>query len=255
MKKLTVIILTFFLLIINICANAAQSVVKKDIEAVAADKFNMKATLEFKKVKGKTNYPTVVLIHSFGTNSQWWLDLPDKLTENGFAVLKIDLRGHGKSIYTSKLNKVSWKSLTNNAYAKYPDDVKAVIEKVQTDFPKMKLFENWAIVASDIGASAGIIASDKLDIKPSTIVILNPVVKSRSLYIPVNIANLDNTDFLSISSETDNSSLEAEKYLKRFAQKGFVSYTSPAKSSGMVILKNDPKLTQIITEWIKQYLK
>ena len=40
-----------------------------------------------------------------------WGDLPSKLLENGFAVITIDLRGHGASVYNAKLNKVSWKSL------------------------------------------------------------------------------------------------------------------------------------------------
>ena len=119
----------------------------------------------------------------------------------------------------------------------------------------MHFFDEWVLIGSDIGASAGIIAADKVDFKPKTIVLLSPIVNTRGLYIPVSIAQLDNVDFLSISCANDSTSLEAEKYLKKFAQKEFVTYTSKTQSTGMIILKNDPEVIPIITEWINQYLK
>ena len=209
--------------------------------------------LTYPKEKGKKEYKTVVLLHSHGTNSLWWENLPDKLLENGYAVLTIDLRGHGQSVYNSALKKVSWKSLKNSAYQKYPNDIVQIINDIGDEFPRMKFFNEWAIVGSDIGASAGVIAADKLDFKPKTIVLLSPVVQTRGLYIPVSIAQLSGVDFLSIASVDDTASIEAQKYLKRFAQNGFSLYISPAKSSGMVMLKNDPEVISMITEWISQY--
>lgn len=255
MKRFITVILTLIFVLINTSVFAANSVVQKEISTISTDKFNIKASLTYKKVKGQTDYKTVVLIHSLGTNSGWWENLPDMLLDEGYAVIKIDLRGHGKSIFNSKLSKVSWKSLTNMSFARYPDDVISVILKIKEDYPKMNFFGDWAMVGSDIGASAGIIAADTIKEKPKTIIILNPVVKTHSLYIPVHVAQLDGVDFLTISSESDMTSLSAEKYLKKFAQNGFESYTSPSNVSGMIILKNDPELKKIITEWIKQYLK
>lgn len=255
MKRFTLIILALFLLLINSFAYANQAVTKKELSVIASDKFNIKATLSYPKIKGQKEYKTVLLLHSLGTDSSWWGELPNTLIQNGYAVLAIDLRGHGKSIYNQKLNKVSWKNLTINAYKKYPTDIVDVINFVNNEYPKMKFFNDWAIVASDIGASTGIIASDMLNVKPKTIVLLSPVVKTKDLYIPVKMAQLDNTDFLSISCETDNFSLNAEKYLKKFAQKEFVTYMSKAHGTGMIMIKNDPEISPIITEWIKQYLK
>lgn len=255
MKRFTLLILTLFLLFLNTSVQAAQNYTKKEIAAVSVDGFNIKGTLTYPKDKTKKEFKTVVLLHSLGYSSQWWENLPSLLLDKGYAVLAIDLRGHGASVYNSKLSKVSWKSLTNTAYSKYPDDVISVINKVKEENTKKVFFNDWAIIGSDIGASAGIIAADKIKNKPKTIVMLSPVVKTRNLYIPVSIAQLDNVDFLSISGANDSASLDAEKYLKKFAQKEFLTYTSTANSTGMVLLKNDTELSSIIAEWVSQYLK
>ena len=135
MRRIIVTILALFLLFINTSVDAAQNYIKKDIKAAAPDGFNIEATLTYPKVKNQREVSTVILLHSLGYNSQWWEGLPKELLEKGYAVLAIDLRGHGTSIYNSKLTKSSWKSMKHSAYAKYPDDVLAIINKVKEEKP------------------------------------------------------------------------------------------------------------------------
>lgn len=252
MKRL-ILILTLFLLILNPCLGA-ESVVKKDLTVSSADGFTIKAELEYPKVKNQKEFSTIVLLHSLGYSSEWWETLPEELLDSGYAVLKIDLRGHGRSVFNKKLVKISWKDMTNNAYAKYPDDVIKVIEQVKAENSKKVFFNNWAIVGSDIGASTAILAADKISYKPKTIVMLSPDVNIRGLYIPVSLAHLSGIDIFSISGTNDKSSKDSEEYLQRFAQAEFAQYTSKANANGMLMLKNDPPLIKIITSWIKEYL-
>ena len=254
MKRIIVLILALFLLFINTSVQAAQNFTKKEIRAVADDGFNIVATLTYPKVKNQREVSTVVLLHSLGYNSQWWETLPDELLAKGYAVLAIDLRGHGASIYNSRLTKSSWKSLKNSAYAKYPSDVLAIIDKVKEENTKKAFFNNWAIIGADIGASVGVIAADNMPVHPKTIVMISPVVKAKGLYIPVNIAHLDGVDFLSISGTDDIMSKDAEKYLMKFAQDEFVTFTSESKTTGMLMLKNDPDLSKMLSEWVAEYL-
>ena len=251
MKRI-ILILTFFLLLLN--PVLAASVVKKDISVQSVDGFSIKAVLEYPKVKKQKEFSTVVLLHSLGYSSEWWETLPDELLESGYAVLRIDLRGHGRSVYNSKLVRTSWKSMTNSAYAKYPDDVVKVIDYVKSENTKKIFFNNYAIVGADIGASTAVLAADKISYKPKTIVMLSPVVKTKGLFIPVKMANLSNIDILAISGTDDVSGAESAEYLKKFAQAAFMTYTSEAKSTGMIMLKNDTSLAKIITSWIKEYL-
>lgn len=254
MKRIFVYILTLFLLLINTSANAAQQIVKKEIKAVAKDGFNINATLTYPRVKNQKAYSTVVLLHSLGYNSQWWEDLPKELLAKGYAVLTIDLRGHGESVYNKKLAKTSWKNLKNIGFAKYPSDILAIMKVINNDNTRISFFNTWAIVGADIGASAGVLAADNYPIEPKTIVMISPTVNSRGLYIPVSIAHLEKTDFLAISGSGDAASEDAEKYLSRFAQSEFMSFTSDSKTTGMLMLKNDPSLSLMITEWIFEYL-
>ncbi len=251
MKRI-ILILTLFLLFLN--PAFALSTVKKDITVQSTDGFSIKANFEYPKVKGQKEFATVVLLHSLGYSSQWWETLPKELLNCGYAVLKIDLRGHGKSVYNSKLVRTSWKSMTNAAYAKYPEDVVKVIDYVKSENTKKVFFNNWAIVGADIGASTAVLAADKISYKPKTIVMLSPVINTRGLFIPVNLANLNNVDIFAINGTDDPTGAEAAVYLKRFAQAAFATYTSEAKSTGMIMLKNDTSLAKIIASWIKEYL-
>ncbi len=253
-NKICIIILTLFLVFINTFAEAAPNYTKKEIKAVAADGFNIEANLTYPNIKTQKEFPTVILLHSLGYNSQWWEDLPDRLLEKGYAVLTIDLRGHGASVYNSKLTKNSWKNMKNSAFAKYPDDIIAVVNKIKEENTKRVFFKNWAIVGADIGASAGVLAADKMPIHPKTIIMISPVIETKGLYIPVSMAHLDGVDFLSISGTDDIMSKEAEKYLIKFAQNEFLTFTSESKTTGMMMLKNDPDLSKLISEWISEYL-
>ena len=252
MKRFVVIIVSLFFMFTS-AASAATDIVRKEIKAVASDGFNITAVFTYPKIKNKTEFSTVVLLHSLGYNSKWWEELPQNLVDKGFAVLSIDLRGHGNSVYNSKLMKCSWKNLKNSGYMKYPDDITAVINKVKEENPKRIFFDNWAIVGADIGGCAGILAAEKTSPKPKTIVLISPVVQTKGLYVPVSLAGLDNVDFLVITGTDDTTSQNAENYLRKFAQGEFASYKSDSKTSGMLMLKNDNKLNTIITEWICGY--
>lgn len=254
MKRIVLCILALFLVFTNSSVLAAQNYTKKELKTVSADGFNIISTFVYPKVQQQKEFSTVVLLHSLGYNSGWWGSLEQELLNQGFAVLSIDLRGHGKSIYNSKLAKVSWKDLKNSAYAKYPEDVLAVINNIKEENTKRIFFNNWAIVGADIGASAGVLVSDKIETKPTAIVMISPVVETKGLYIPVSVAHLDDVDFLTIAGTGDSEAVKAQNYLKKFAQKDFTCYTSPSKSSGMIMLKNDAELSTLISQWLKEYL-
>ena len=254
MKRLALIILTLFLLFTNISCDAAQILTKKAVKVAASDGFNINSVLMYPKIDGKKEFNTVVLLHSLGYDSLWWGDLPNELLAKNYAVLMIDFRGHGQSIYDSKLERVSWKNMKNTAFAKYPDDVIAVINKVKEENKKRIFFNNWAIVGSDIGASTAVLAAEKMQTRPKTMIMLSPIVKTRGLYIPVKLAHLDNVDILSIIGTDDTVSKQASDYLSKFAQSNFSEYKSESQRTGMLMLKNDTGLTRLIISWISQYL-
>lgn len=253
MKKL-IIILTLFVTFLNSVNAETVKSVSKDYKVLTKDNFTISATLKYPKVNNKREFKTVVLLHSLGYSSQWWGTLPDDLLTKGYAVVFIDLRGHGNSVYNSQLVRTSWTSLKDKAYAKYPDDVISAIEYIKSENKRI-FFKDWAIVGSDIGGSTAIYVANKIQYKPKTIVLLSPLVKIKSLYIPVKLAELNNIDILSIVGATDFKAKQTNEYLKKFAQSTYVEYESTANSNCMLLIKNDEAVSKIITEWVAEYLK
>jgi len=68
----------------------------KDVQIFSDDGFVLKGQLY--KPEGKKKPPVAVLVHQFGSSLKMWEDFYPSLIESGYAVLLIDLRGHGKSI-------------------------------------------------------------------------------------------------------------------------------------------------------------
>ena len=111
------------------------------------------------------------------------------------------------------------------------------------------------MVGSDIGAATSIYVANQIKYKPKTLVMLSPVVQSKSLFIPVLFADLNNIDVLSIIGSADINGMNTNNYLKKFAQSTYAEYTSNSLATGMVMLKNDDTLSKVITSWLQQYLK
>lgn len=120
----------------------------------------------------QTTTKAVILLHMLGRDRNDWNTFASTLSNrsNGFAVLSIDLRGHGESINQNG-NTISFQSFTPVDFNKMVLDVKAakhflVIQKHISP-------NNIAIVGASIGANIGLkyAASD-----PSirTIVLLSP---------------------------------------------------------------------------------
>ena len=253
MKRFFTVILAFILVFLN-CNNVfGANFVTKDYKILTKDNFSMVVTLQYPKIKEKKEFSTIVFLHSLGYNSEWWGNLPQELINRGYAVLMIDFRGHGKSVYNSRLVRTSWTSLKNKAYAKYPDDVVTVINYVKKENKRI-FFDDWVMVGADIGASTAILSANKFPNKPKTIVILSPVVNSKGLYVPVKLAELENVDILSVTGKNDFQSKKSDAYLKKFAQSTYSEYTSSSATTGMIMLKHDETLDDVICAWIDEYI-
>lgn len=217
------------------------------IEYETQDKFLISANLVYPKTKEKL-YPLVILLHSIGENSNQWGTLPDKLLESGFAILKVDLRGHGESIYNIDLNKKYWQNLSEKAYSKYPNDILGLMNYVKQEYKNIS-FSHYAIIGADIGANTSILASQLMKNKPFALVLISPQTSFKGLYIPIAIADLPKTNILFVYSNLDNKTVKEVKSLKRFAQAQTKELIYPSGGSGMILLKNNKDSDYDITNW------
>lgn len=252
-KKLLV-----FIFVIILCTSVSQAapskVIKKEFQVQTKDLRVIKATLSYIKIDGIKKYPTVLLLHSIGYSSEDWGSLPKDLINAGYAVITMDLRGHGKSIYDSNLKPKPWIYFTTKAYQKIPDDVVAIINQSQKE-SKLVDANNMAIVGADIGANAAILASKDLKTKPRTLVLISPTTTFKGLYTPIAIAEMGYIPILAIASNKDRYCLQEELKLSKFAQGGFYAKNYPQGGMGMMMLKVNPTMSMDIVKWIMKYAR
>lgn len=261
MKKFISFLIVFILIFSLSISYAEDKKVKKPKLPYSTKEFTVEtidghlihAYLTYPKTKMK-GYPTIVMLHSLGSNSYYWIPLQEKLNIMGYAVLRIDLRGHGKSVYNNKFHQSSWRSYNESVFSKYPSDVIQTIDYVQKESNKVS-FNNWAIVGSDIGANTAVLVSGKYPVKPKAIVLFAPAMTFKGLYIPVVLTELGTTPILAIASIADKYVYNEQIKLKRFAQSTFDTYNVSKGGSNMLIIKSYPDSVGYISNWLNKYIK
>ena len=261
MKKFLVAILTLMFVFSAQTVFAAQTKTTKvkkpyterEFSVQTKDGHLIRSYLSYPKTKLK-GYPTIVMLHALGYNSSYWISLQKKFNAKGYAVLRIDLRGHGKSVYDKSFHQRSWRAFKNKDFEQYPNDVVQTIQYVQKQTNKPS-FVNYAIVGSDIGANTAVIVARKMKIKPKALVLLAPSLEFKGLYIPVVLTEIGKTPILALASKTDNYYMDQQIRLARFAQGTFDVANADSGNSGMLILKQHPEYQAAIVSWTGQYFR
>jgi pimeloyl-ACP methyl ester carboxylesterase len=250
-KKILFGVLTVFVLALT-AQNAYCQTIKKEIQIQTKDNRVIKATVSYVKIDKLKQYPTVVLLHSLGYSSENWGNLIELLNNAGYAVIAIDFRGHGKSIYDGSLKRKTWVYFTPKAYLKFPSDVEAILTQAQKDCKIISL-KNYAIVGADIGANTAVLVANDLKTKPKTLVLISPTTTFKGLYIPIAMAQIGQVPILTMASQKDLFSLQEQKSLSKFAQGGYYARNYPLGGMGMLMIQSNPTMTVDITKWLLKY--
>ncbi len=250
-KYFFVLFLASFIFTFSI-QNAYCKTINKEIQIQTKDSKLIKANISYVKIEGLKKYPTILLLHSLGYSSNDWANLITDLNNAGYAVIAMDLRGHGKSLYNTKFQKKSWVYYTPKIYEKIPNDIKLILEQSEKQV-KLLDYSNMAIVGADIGANAAVLVSKDLKKKPKTLVLICPTTSFKGLYIPIALTDLE-IPILTIVSTKDRYCLQQQKELAKFSQGGFYAKNYPNGGMGMLMIKQNPSMSQDITKWIIKYL-
>lgn len=258
-NKKTILLFIMFLVLcfMTVTCSHAAGVSKKsskdiDIEFETKDGFLLHGKLALPTEK-RAKYPLVVLLHSIGYSSKYWGNIQPQLTQAGFAVLAIDFRGHGASIFTSNFRKKNWLYMSDKSYLEYPSDILSFLVYVNDNYKNVSV-SHMGIIGADIGANTAILVSDKLKIKPKALALISPSIKFKGLYTPIALANLGSTPIFVAVSNKDAYSKGQAAYLKRFAQGKFDIKTYPNGGIGMLMLKvNKGMDTDIVAFIVQQF--
>jgi len=149
--------------------------------------------------------PGVILLHMRGKDKSSWGDMPNKLVAEGYAVIAIDLRGHGETL-DPQGRRVALSSLTEADYLAMLNDV-AVAHAFLADQDSVN-GDRVAIIGASIGANLAIMyaAGDK---RVRTVVALSPGLDYMGLKPMGYLEGYDKRALYLIAAEGDKPAYEA----------------------------------------------
>jgi pimeloyl-ACP methyl ester carboxylesterase len=185
--------------------------------------------------------PTVLLLHGFGENRSIWEPLKKQLLDHGWAVVSLDLRGHGESKTKdgAPLEAASsWRTDPNQ----FPQDLDPALDfiKAQTRLNNRKI----AVIGSDVGADLALIASGRYP-EVRTVVAINPKL-SESLALAGSSQDFTPRSALVITADQS----EAEKFRPLIKQPN--DFQSKEIQGGTSAWITASSVTEAILQWLQK---
>lgn len=202
--------------------------------------------------RGAKPVPAVLLLHQLGSDKSAWNAFAEKLIKNSYAVLALDLRGHGGSTDFSGEER-DYKSFSDADHAAMIRDVEAAAKylKSRKDINGGRL----AVVGASIGANLAFqyAAEDKT---VRTAVMLSPGLNYQGLEVLPYTTGFSTRALFLITSEGDTYSYESCQKLKQEA-----TLASPIKLKvyagtmhGTDLLLAQEGLDEIVIAWLLNHL-
>jgi pimeloyl-ACP methyl ester carboxylesterase len=152
--------------------------------------------------------PSVILLHMLGSDRGTWDNFAQKLSQNGYAVLSVDLRGHGESIKQAN-STISYQSFMPRNFKNMTLDVKAAKKYLAEERDANP--NQISIIGASIGANLALnyAASDQ-SIK--SVILLSPGLNYRGISTLDSIMKYKNPTYI-VAAEKDSESAKDSKIL------------------------------------------
>jgi pimeloyl-ACP methyl ester carboxylesterase len=237
--------------LVNFQLNMTTAVVSSGTAASAANSDPGPELQTFDLVKLKASYempqgvpapiPAVLFLHGYGENRKVWENFRKQFLQRGWAVMSLDLRGHGDSLTRNQrpIQAVpEWKSNPRE----FPLDVGPALDwlKKQPRLNSSKI----VIVGYDTGANLALIAGGKFK-EVRTVVAVNPNPKE-SLEMAGSAQ-----DFVPRSALVITENAAQSDSIKPYVKGSFRSLVQPV-SGGTAQVFEDKPLSDAIFQWLKE---
>ncbi|MCA9979067.1 MAG: alpha/beta fold hydrolase [Anaerolineales bacterium] len=210
----------------------------ENITIEAADGLLLHATLSMPG--GIAPFPGVILLHMLGSDRQVWVDvgLTDALLADGYAVLALDMRGHGESG-------------SDREWEKADDD----LMRVWQYFVGLENVDEGetAVIGASIGSNMALrTGANQPAIK--TVVLLSPGLDYRRVTTDDAIVLYGDRPILIVASEEDSYAADSSRTLAELAQGEAVLQMYNGAGHGTNMFAAEPGLTQLLLDWLNQFL-
>jgi len=212
------------------------SEVPQDIAIEAADGLTLRGT--FYPASSPGQNPGLLLLHMNGGRRQDWNDVVPELANSGFAVLTLDMRGHGQSGGSKDWNQAAddlqraWRYLSEH-------------EEVDS--------ERTAIIGASIGANMALVTGVN---EPSIkgVALLSPGLNYLEVMTNDAIVDYGNRPALIVASEEDSYAAESSRTLKQLAPGPADLVLYNGAGHGTRMFSAEPELLNVLTSWLSQHL-
>jgi pimeloyl-ACP methyl ester carboxylesterase len=185
--------------------------------------------------------PAVLLLHGFGEDRFVWDGLKKVLLTRGWAVMSLDLRGHGESKSKNGIPIQASAAWRTNSH-EFPQDVDPALDwlKAQTRLDNRKI----VVIGYDVGANLALIASGRFP-EVRTVVAINPNL-SESLALAGSAQDFVPRSALILTSN------EAEGAKVKTMVKDPSKVQTANINGGSTAWANDKTVTDAILQWLQQ---
>lgn len=210
----------------------------QDVSIPAGDGLAIQGT--FYPGPGSGPWPAILLLHMLGSQRQAWDDtgLPPALNQAGYAVLAIDLRGHGQTG-----GSIDWPQVDDDlprvwAYLTGRDDV----DPART-----------AIIGASIGANLALRTAANLP-QVRGVVLLSPGLDYRGVTTTDALDRYGSRPLLIVASEEDSTAASASRLLTDLTpgEARLIMYDGAGHGTDMFTAR--PELSAEITGWLNRLL-
>jgi pimeloyl-ACP methyl ester carboxylesterase len=195
-------------------------------------------------------YPLVILLHGLNRDYKTWSDLPASLVKAGYAVLAMDLRGHGKSTLTRRKNRVSWRLFKKEHWLLLSKDVDEVIRYFQNseDYPQVD-GKTVALIGEKLGSNVAVYAARDMHDYVKAMILISPGLDYKGIIPSQAIVDYTNPALL-ITSQDDLYSYQSTERLYNWllGPKALQVYKKIGDGSDM--LSHRTTLGSQMTDWL-----
>jgi pimeloyl-ACP methyl ester carboxylesterase len=189
---------------------------------------------------GSGPLPGVILLHMLGSDRQVWDDngIADTLVNNGYAVLAVDMRGHGETV-----GSIDWQLA--------PEDLRLAWEhftSLDTVDP-----QRTAVIGASIGANLALLTSaDQPAIR--TLILLSPGLDYRGVATESPLEKYGARPILIVASEEDTYAADSSRTLADLAQGESQLEMYNGAGHGTRMISAQPELADLILTWLDKNL-
>ena len=209
----------------------------EDVTFTADDGLEIQTT--FFGSRAGPSQPGVILLHMLGGSRKVWEqnNFAALLADNSYAVLTVDMRGHGDT-----RGQQNWES------------VEADLQQIWTEFTEWGEVDGGrtAVIGGSIGSSMALITGDN---HPAirTVVLLSPGIEYLGVPIDERILTYGQRPMLIVASEEDTYSADSSRALHRVAQDAELIMYEGA-GHGIQMFGAEPTLSTTILSWLNAHL-